>query len=287
MTLNASFGRAVRLRRLYHHGDDRLFIVPLDHSLTDGPITGGAQLNHMVGELARNGVDAIVLHKGNLAHLDPDSFANTSLVVHLSASTRHAPDPNAKYLVGTVEECLRLGADAVSTHINVGSAGEARQVADLALVAEACDRWNMPLIAMMYVRGENIANPRDPELLSHAATLAVDLGADIVKSVYPGTVSEMADVVRSCPVPIIVAGGAPLSSQDMLEEQVRDVLRSGARGVAMGRNVFQAPNPGWTARRITDVIHNGFDEISFSAGAYSNPDSATFETRAGDREAMA
>lgn len=173
MYASQTFGRSVRLRRLYQHGDDRLLVVPLDHSLTDGPIVPSGGVGPLVGQLARNGVDAVVLHKGAVRMLDHTDFTTTSLIVHLSASTAHAPDPDAKYLVSSVEEALRLGADAVSVHVNLGSDQERRQITDLASVSDACDRWSLPLLAMMYPRGPRVDNPRDPGLVAHAATLAV------------------------------------------------------------------------------------------------------------------
>jgi 2-amino-4,5-dihydroxy-6-oxo-7-(phosphonooxy)heptanoate synthase len=255
MSDNQSFARSVRLRRLYRDGNQRIFVVPLDHSVTDGPVTGGRRLSQLVGQLAGNGVDAVVLHKGSLRHVDYRSFTDTSLIVHLSASTRHAPDPDAKYLVGTVEECLRRGADAVSVHVNLGSDGERQQVTDLAVVAEACDRWNMPLLAMVYARGPRIEDAGDATLVAHAATLAADLGADIVKTVYVGAVDEMRDIVRSCPIPVIIAGGPRRDDTDAVLAYVGELLSSGAAGVAMGRNIFEAPDPGAMAARVASLIH--------------------------------
>jgi 2-amino-4,5-dihydroxy-6-oxo-7-(phosphooxy)heptanoate synthase len=255
MLINYSFARKVRLRRLYPRDSQRMLVVPLDHSITTGPITSGAALNYMVGQLACNGVDAIVLHKGSLRHVDHAWFTQTSLIVHLSASTVHASDPNAKYLVASVEESLRLGADAVSVHVNLGSMSEARQISDLAAVSEACDQWNVPLLAMVYPRGPHIANPQDPNLVAHAVTLAADLGADIVKTVHVGSVTAMADITRACPIPVIIAGGPPLDNPTELRRYVLDALRGGATGVAMGRNIFQAADPGATARMIADLVH--------------------------------
>ncbi len=261
LTINRSFARQVRLRRLFRHGDERLLVVPLDHAVTDGPITGTGRLDSLVGHLAENGVDAVVLHKGSLRYVDPRWFAGTSLLVHLSASTAHAPDPNAKYLVASVEEALRMGADAVSVHVNLGSQGEMRQIGDLATVADACDRWNVPLLAMVYPRGPKIDNPRDPELVAHAVTLAAELGADLVKTVYPGSVSAMSDIARGCPIPVLVAGGLRLSATGDLLSYVDDVLRGGAAGVAMGRNIFEASDPGAIARKISDLIHGTFETV--------------------------
>ncbi|KES08640.1 2-amino-4,5-dihydroxy-6-one-heptanoic acid-7-phosphate synthase [Streptomyces toyocaensis] len=252
---NAPFARSLRLRRLFRQGDGRLLVVPLDHSVTDGPLRRGG-LDPLLGELAGTGVDAVVLHKGSLRHVGHGWFRDMSLIVHLSVSTRHAPDPDAKYLVAHVDEALRLGADAVSVHVNMGSPQEARQIADMAAVAGECDRWNVPLLAMVYARGPQIPDSRAPELVAHAATLAADLGADVVKTDYAGTPEQMADVVRACPIPVIVAGGPRSDDTDTVLAHVSDALRGGAAGVAMGRNVFQADRPGRMAATIARLVHD-------------------------------
>lgn len=257
MSTNSSFARQVRLRRLFRHDDDRLLIVPLDHSVTDGPVTGGRGVDRLVGRLAHNGVDAVVLHKGSLRYVDPRWFAETSLIVHLSASTSRAPDPDAKYLVASVEEALRLGADAVSVHVNLGSRDERAQVADLARVSDACDRWNMPLLAMMYARGPKVGDPRDPELVAHAVTLAADLGADVVKTVYVGSSAAMADITAMSPVPVIVAGGPRDGGLPDLLAFVDEALHGGVAGVATGRRIFEADDPGTAAREVSRLIHSG------------------------------
>lgn len=255
MPINHQFARQLRLRRLRHTEDRGMLVVPLDHSVTAGPITADNTLDRLVGQLAGNGVDAVVLHKGSLRYVSHHWFTRTSLIVHLSASTVRAPDPDAKYLVAGVEEALRLGADAVSVHVNLGSLDEQRQIADMATVADACDRWNVPLLAMMYPRGPQIDDPQDPTLVAHAATLAADLGADLVKTTYVGSVTEMADVTASCPLPVIVAGGPPLNTTADVLSYVDDALHAGAAGVAMGRNIFQAPEPGVLAGRVAERIH--------------------------------
>src|SRR5262249_22577903 len=153
------------------------------------------------------GVDAVVLHKGCVRYIDHRWFADLALVIHLSASTVRAPDPDAKYLVAGVEEALRLGADAVSVHVNLGSREEPGQSRDPGARADACDGWSVPLLAMVYPRGPGITDPRDPDPVGHAVSLAADLGADLVKTVYPGSVEAMAAVTADAPVPVVVAGG--------------------------------------------------------------------------------
>lgn len=233
-----------------------MLVVPLDHSLSDGPFAaGGTGLNRLVGQLATNGADAVVLHKGSVRFVDPAWFTQTSLIVHLSASTAHAPDPDAKSLVGNVEEALRLGADAVSVHVNIGSREEVRQIADMARVAEDCDRWNVPLLAMMYPRGPHIADVRSPALVSHAVSVAVELGADLVKTYSVDSEAEMLRLADSCPVPLLVAGGPRVTDDAALLDFVDAALRRGAAGIAMGRNIFESARPGETTRRIARLVH--------------------------------
>jgi 2-amino-4,5-dihydroxy-6-oxo-7-(phosphonooxy)heptanoate synthase len=250
---HSSFARSVRALRLRRRPGG-LFIVPLDHSVTAGPIVHDGDLDRLVSQLAANGVDAVVLHKGAVRRVNPLRFANLSLIVHLSAGTVRALDPDARCLVGSVEEALQLGADAVSVHVNLGSRAELRQLADLAAVAGECERWGLPLLAMVYPRGPNIADPADQELVAHAAAVAADLGADLVKVPQVRDPAKLHDVVRACPIPLIVAGG-PQRSLDELRQSTRDAMRAGVGGAAIGRNVFESASPGHVARDLADLIH--------------------------------
>lgn len=133
-----SGGMALRLSRLSRHSDGRYLFVPMDHSVGDGPIVAARDFNGLVRTAVAGGADAIVVHKGRAATVDPGLLRDCSLIVHLSASTSHATDVDAKVLVGDVEEAIQLGADAVSVHVNIGSDTESRQLTDLSSVADAC-----------------------------------------------------------------------------------------------------------------------------------------------------
>ncbi|MEV8512054.1 2-amino-3,7-dideoxy-D-threo-hept-6-ulosonate synthase [Dactylosporangium sp. NPDC051484] len=254
--MHSHAARSLRLRRLHHHSTAGLLIAPVDHSIADGPIvTRTSSLDRLMGHLAAGGVDAVIVHKGSVRHIHPDRFAEMSLIVHLNASTGHALDPDAKYMVTAVEEAIRIGADGVSVHVNMGSLEEHQQIQDLARIADACDRWNLPLMAMMYPRGPKITDPSDPALVAHAVTIAADLGADLVKTVYPGSVSRMLELTGICPIPVLVAGGPRRGSDTELLQFVADAMAGGAAGVAMGRNLFQAADPERLAKKIARLIH--------------------------------
>jgi 2-amino-4,5-dihydroxy-6-oxo-7-(phosphooxy)heptanoate synthase len=249
---NESGGRRRRLGRLYRHDPSRLLIVPLDHAVGAGPL--GVDLDGMVGHVAAGGADAVVLHKGALRRIAAHRFHDLALVLHLDASTGLAPDPDAKYPVATVEEALRLGADAVSVHVNLGSATEHTQVAHLAAVAGDCDRWGVPLLAMMYARGPAITDPRAPGTVAHAATVAAELGADLVKTALPGDEAAVARITAGCPVPVLAAGG-DAARPDTVLSALAVALRAGAGGVAAGRLIFTAPDPGAAIRRLAALVH--------------------------------
>ncbi|MFI2375513.1 2-amino-3,7-dideoxy-D-threo-hept-6-ulosonate synthase [Streptomyces sp. NPDC018964] len=246
-------GRALRLARLSGHDDGRLLLVPLDHSVSDGPVVTAAGFGGLIREIVDGGADGIVVHKGRARLIDPEMFTTCSLVVHLSASTALGPDSNAKVLVGDVEEAVRLGADAVSVHVNIGADTESVQLADLGTVAAACDRWSVPLLAMVYPRGPRLTGPASPEQVAHVANIAADLGADVVKTVFAGPAERMAEAVAASPVPILVAGGA--ADGQSLAEFARTALAAGCRGLAVGRRVFSSRTPGRVVRELADIVH--------------------------------
>ncbi|HET6484643.1 MAG TPA: 2-amino-3,7-dideoxy-D-threo-hept-6-ulosonate synthase [Actinoplanes sp.] len=250
---NGSFARRLRLRRLYGHRSSGLLVVPLDHAVGAGPMAHQGTLDGLLARLADVGTDAVVLHKGAVRRVRPDRFRTMSLILHLNASTNLAADPDAKYPVATVAEALRLGAEAVSVHVNLGSATEARQIAHLAATAEQCDRWGMPLLAMMYVRGPAVTAARDPEQVAHAVAVAAELGADLVKTALPDDPVAIARITAACSVPVLAAGG---TGGDVLA-RLEAALRAGAGGVAAGRVVFTAAEPGAVAGRLADLVHGG------------------------------
>jgi 2-amino-4,5-dihydroxy-6-oxo-7-(phosphonooxy)heptanoate synthase len=252
-----SAGRSLRLERLLKSADAPLFLVPLDHTVTDGPFTDASRYDALLGTLAENGVDAIVVHKGRLGLLPRSVYAKLSVVVHVSASTKYAADPSFKYQVGDAEDCLRRGADAVSVHVNLGSLSEDRQIRMMADVADSCDRVGLPLLAMIYPRGPGIKDHPALETLLHAASLAVDLGADMVKLPLGGSIQSMQRVIDSCPIPVLAAGGAQVSDREF-GTFVADAMKSGAGGLAAGRNIFMAADPAAKVREVRRILHANF-----------------------------
>jgi fructose-bisphosphate aldolase/2-amino-3,7-dideoxy-D-threo-hept-6-ulosonate synthase len=154
-----------------------------------------------------------------------------------------------------VEEALRIGADAVSVHINVGAEQEDKMLVKLGRVSDDCDRYGVPLLAMMYPRGPKIKDQHSADLVAHAARVGAELGADIIKTNYTGRVETFKDVVRSCHIPVIIAGGPKAETVQEILQTVHDSLEAGGAGISIGRNVFQHENPTKMAKALSAIVH--------------------------------
>ena len=251
-------GKSVRMERIFDRETLRTIIIPMDHGVGAGPIKGLTDLSKMVNKVAEGGANAVLGHMGLPKYGHRGYGRDMGLIIHLSASTSLGPDPNHKVLVTSVEEAIKVGADAVSVHINVGADDEAEMLQGLGMVASKCDEWGMPLVAMMYPRGPKVDSEHDVEYVKHAARAGAELGADIVKTNYTGDPDSFREVVDGCPIPIVVAGGPRMETESDLLQMVYESINSGGRGVAIGRNVFQADDPVALVGKISKVVHNGY-----------------------------
>ena len=244
------FGRDIRLARILNDG--KMLCIPMDHGISNGPIKGLEDIHSIIYQCSSAGLTCVLVNKGIIKSLPRPP--NIGLIAHFSASTSLGPAPNRKILMGSVEEAIRLGADAVSLHINIGSKEEPEMLQKLGMISDKCDEWSVPLVAMMYPRGENIKNPHDPEIVAHAARIGAEAGADVVKAVYTGDPDSFKRVVRSCPVPIVIAGGPKASTDREILEMCEGAMMAGAKGVTFGRNIFQHRNPPAIVRALYKLI---------------------------------
>ena len=246
-------GKTRRLRRIIRN-DSKTFIIAMDHGVSIGPVQGLEDMQKTVKLVVNGGADAVLVHKGIAKHVDTH---NAGLIIHVSASTKLGGKPNLKVGVCTLEEAVRLGADAVSAHINIGAEEEDKMLEFLGTLSEQCDSFGIPLLAMMYPRGPNIKSEHEFEVVSHVARIGAELGADIVKTVYTGDPESFRKVVRACPVPVVVAGGPRMNTDLEVLELAENSVRAGAAGLSFGRNVFQHRNPEMMSRALASIVHDG------------------------------
>src|SRR6476469_3159550 len=243
-------GKDVRLNRILKNG--KMLCIPMDHGISSGPLDGIKDITKFIYDIEKSGLSCILLNKGIIKILPRPT--NIGLIAHMSASTSLGPDPNKKVLLGSVKEAIRLGADAVSVHINIGSQEEPMMLYSLGLIADECNKWSIPLIAMMYTRGENIKNPHDVSIISHAARIGAEAGADIVKTIYTGNTDTFKEVVKSCPVPIVIAGGPKSNTDKDILELCHGAIQAGSIGITFGRNIFTHRNPKKLKKALYEII---------------------------------
>jgi len=232
-------------------------MIPIDHGTSMGPLRGLEDVAALANAVAAGGANALALHKGLVRFAGPELGTRLACVIHLSASTNLSPKPNLKVPVGEVREAIALGADAISIHVNIGGEDEERMLADFGTVATACNEFGFPLLAMTYPRGQNVKNAYDVEVVKHCARLSAELGADLVKTNYTGDPNSFREVVRSCPIPVLIAGGPKIDSDRKLLEMIEGAVQAGAGGVSIGRNVFQHPDVEGITRAIAQIVFEG------------------------------
>lgn len=230
----------------------------MDHGLTVGTIKGLENLANIVDKVAIGGANAVLMHSGMVGAGHRQYGQDIGLIIHLSGATSLTPDPDRKVLVCSVERALKMGADGVSIHINIGADEEPEMLQDARRVVESSREWGLPLIAMMYPRGKKIKDENAPEVVNIAVRAGAELGADIIKTNYTGDIDSFKYIVKSVHVPVIIAGGPKTDTIQDLLQLVYDSIQAGGRGVAFGRNIFQAEDPIKIVKALSKIVHHNY-----------------------------
>jgi DhnA family fructose-bisphosphate aldolase class Ia len=264
----SQLGKTIRLRRILPSGRGSL-VVAFDHALVLGPIPGTTEPAKQIAKFVDGRADAILLNLGSfryLAETAKDAKHVPALIARLDWTTSLGTAPNnpanefRSCLVGEPEEAARVGADAVITFLVVGSGDtdfERDEVRRVALTARKCEELGLPLIVESLARGKDIRVPQDPEWLKLHSRMAVELGADVIKTEFTGDPDTMREVIEACPIPILVLGGTRTGSDEDILNVTLEIVRSGAAGVFFGRNVFQSTNVPALMQRLHDVLAGG------------------------------
>lgn len=249
-----SAAKTIRLNHIFAP-DRRSVIVAMDHGLP-----GMAPLGHLthpdklLEQIKAGGADAILTTAG-VASQFAGSIGHLGLIIRLDgAATTLGKNFGDMRLIASVEDALRLGADAVAVMGFCGTDDEGSSLETLGLVADECRRLGMPLMAEMLPMGFQ-AKPTVQQL-TVAARIGAELGADIIKTKYAGTPDEYRQVTDTCFVPVVILGGSSRSSGEMISE-VNDAMSAGSAGVAIGRNIWQADDVIARTRSIAQAVHPG------------------------------
>jgi fructose-bisphosphate aldolase / 2-amino-3,7-dideoxy-D-threo-hept-6-ulosonate synthase len=257
--LTANVGKAMRLKRVID-ADGVSVICALDHGMTSPTFLDPlADIASRTREAVAGGANVIMMSRG-MIRMAQDAFApTTSLALLLSASAGPDGDRPEIVQIADVEEALILGADAVVLFTALGGDTEPGMVDILAGVGRECAALGMPFIAeaefpTTYATVEELKQQYGFEYLRRNVRLCAELGADIVKTNWPGDQESFARCVEAANgVPVVLAGGSRLADAELLA-RMEQAVAVGAIGCSVGRNIFMHERPEAITRALSRVI---------------------------------
>ena len=251
-------GQQVRLARIFARG--RLFGLAVDHFVSYGQASQGglADLPSALAKSMAGGPDSVTMTAGAAKHCWPPYAGQAALIVEGASFT---PDDRVSEIIATVADAVRLGADAIAMAVPVRGPTEGRYLRWLSDTVREAAPYGLPVVAHIYPR-EYSDEPRivfHPEQIAWAVRCGIECGVDVIKVGYPGEAQAFAQIVRSCPAPIVIAGGPQTATLQDALQTVADALAAGAQGAVVGRNIWGAPDVEQASRAFADVIHGGVD----------------------------
>jgi fructose-bisphosphate aldolase/2-amino-3,7-dideoxy-D-threo-hept-6-ulosonate synthase len=257
-------GWARRLDRILRRDGHRALGVPFDDLLISGPLGHLRRFDEIILQAASSGIDFTIGFPWFFQRFGA-MLTDLAWIVNLTASTVRSHHTR-KVVIGSVEDACAVGADGVAVHVNFTDEAEAEMLAALSAVSRECRKFGMPLLALAYVRrqgpngDDNYYSLRenDPEayadLIAHACHAVVELGADLVKTQYTGSVASFERVLKAVhPVPVIIAGG-PAQDEPTALKLASDALLAGANGLCFGRNTYCRSNIGEFLGRLGALV---------------------------------
>ena len=242
------WGMENRLSQLMPKG--RCFFMPIDHGYFQGPTTGLEKPQDTIAPLMKY-VDAIFCTRGVLRSVIPP--CNTKpIILRVSGCTSMAgKDLANEELTTSIDEIIRLNAQAVGLSVFVGSDYEKETLKNLSTLVNECEPYGIPVMAVTAVGKE--MEKRTSRYLALSCRIAAELGARVVKTYW--CEKDFDKVVNGCPVPVIIAGGPKCDTELEVLEFVHNGMQSGAVGINLGRNIWQSPHPAAMAKALRAVIH--------------------------------
>lgn len=256
-----SIGKQIRMSRLIEPDSGMSIICALDHGMTAPEFPSGlVETRARAREAIAGGANVLMLGRGFANRVCQEFRPTTSLALMLTASAAGRPSGSQIAPIGSVEEALTLGADAVVVYVALAGDNEPAMIGYASEIGEACAKLGMPFIAEAefpdaYSSLETISSGYGAAYLKRNARLCVELGADIVKVNWSGDEESFAEIVAACDAPIVVAGGTLVPDRELLE-RLEAARRAGAIGCSVGRNIFQHERPEAMTRAIARIFRD-------------------------------
>jgi len=247
----------IKLNKILKKG--KALYLAYDQGLEHGPESDFNDKNVdplYILDIARKGkYQAVVFQKGIAEKYNKEIMkSKVPLIVKLNGKTSLYKGEPYSAPLGTVDEAIKLGASAVGYTLYIGSAHEARMFRDFEKIEKKAHEKGIPIVTWIYPRGKAVKNDVSREMMAYAARTGLELGADIVKMKWGGKINDLKWAVKSAGrTKVIISGGGKKSEAAFLKE-AKDVVASGAIGLAIGRNIWQHKKPLEMTKKVQRIV---------------------------------
>lgn len=245
---HVDWGIKARLSRIFNPKSGRTVMLAFDHGYIMGPTSGLERMDLTVAPLM-NEADCLMCTRGALRQIVPPTCTKP-ISLRYSAGSTILTELNDECTMD-IEEAVRLNATMLAIMVAIGSTFEADTIRTLTKTIDQGNRYGIPTLGVTAV-GKDLV--RDARYLGLATRVCAENGAHVIKTYFCEEGFEK--VVAACPVPIVIAGGKKLPELEALHMAYR-AIQSGAAGVDMGRNIFQAEYPVPMIKAVKAVVHEG------------------------------
>lgn len=236
----------------------RALFLAYDQGLEHGPTDfddKNIDPKYIIDIAKRGKYSGIIFQKGIAEKYNKEiKKSKIPLIVKLNGKTNllHT-DPYSPPLCSP-DEALKLGAKAVGYTLYLGSKHEEHMFLEFEIIQKRAHELGLPVIVWMYPRGTAIKDEMSKETLAYGARVGLELGADMIKMKYNGKISDLKWAVKSAgKAKVVIAGGSKTSEKHLLSE-IKDIMKAGCSGLAIGRNVWQNDNPLELTKKIKKIV---------------------------------
>ena len=246
------WGMKKHLTNIFDPKSGNTVMFAFDHGYFMGSTAGLERLDLLLPKLAPY-VDVFMGTRGAIRTCVPPEITKGIALRVTSGSSMLNDDLSHEIVAVDIEDCIRMNADAMAVQTFIGADGQLQSIDNLSRVINAGMRYSIPTLGVVAV-GKQME--RTDRFFKLATRIVAEMGVQMVKTYNCDNFEE---IVAACPVPIVVAGGKKLSEPDALN-LAYTVMSKGARGVDMGRNIFQSTHPIEMAQAIGKVVHEGYTD---------------------------
>lgn len=246
------WGMKKHLTNIFDPKSGNTVMFAFDHGYFMGSTAGLERLDLLLPKLAPY-VDVFMGTRGAIRTCVPPEITKGIALRVTSGSSMLNDDLSHEIVAVDIEDCIRMNADAMAVQTFIGADGQLQSIDNLSRVINAGMHYSIPTLGVVAV-GKQME--RTDRFFKLATRIVAEMGVQMVKTYNCDNFEE---IVAACPVPIVVAGGKKLSEPDALN-LAYTVMSKGARGVDMGRNIFQSTHPIEMAQAIGKVVHEGYTD---------------------------